>query len=308
MKDDKYSQFITANTVPTTKVEMAFEHLIPCHVKDNEPFISHHEFINAVTDAAQDSFGEVVQEPLIRVSHPIKGRIAAAKHKPAKELLSEECTLYYERMAWTLSFPEITSKVGGNDLALTIGGVKSYSLDNLYSTKDTLEQFKVFIGFSNNVCCNLCISTDGLVSSMKANELPMLYQQAKSLFGKFDVEREISSYTNMNEQLISEDQFAHILGRSKLYNAMPKAQRDGIPDLGLSDSQLSTVAEDFYKDKNHSRNADGSIDLWKMYNLFTGANKSSYVDTILDRNVAIYSGVKQLSSCLAHNESSWYLN
>jgi hypothetical protein len=308
MIDDKYSQFITANTVVTTQEEIAFEHLIPCHVKDNERFISHHEFINAVKEAGRDSFGEDIDDPLIRVSHPIKGRIASAKHKSAKELLPEECTLYYERMAWTVSFPQITSRVGDDDLALTIGGVKSYSMDNLYSTKDTLEQFKVFVGFSNNVCCNLCISTDGLASSLKANELPMLYQQAKALFGRFNVESELSAYNTMNEMLLTEEQFAHILGRSKLYNAMPKANREGITGLGLSDSQLSTVAEDFYKDKNHSRNADGSIDLWKMYNLFTGANKSSYADTILDRNVAIYEGVQQLSRSLAHKETSWYLN
>lgn len=27
------------------------------------------------------------------------------------------------------------------------------------------------------------------------------------------------------------------------------------------------------------------IDLWKVYNLFTGANKSSYIDTFLDRSL-----------------------
>ena len=308
MKDKKYSQFITSNTIETTREEMALEHLIPCHVKDNEPFISHYEFIDVVKEASVKSFGEVAEEPLVRVSHPIKGRIASAKHKPAKELLPEECTLYYERMAWTLSFPNITSVVGDNELALTVGGVKSYSLDNLYSTKDSLEQFKVFVGFSNKVCCNLCISTDGFVSSLKANEPGMLFQQAESFFQRFNLERELSSYNRMNAISISEEQFAHILGRSKLFNAMPKTKRKDIPDLGLSDSQLSTVASDFYKDKNHCRNEDGSFDLWRMYNLFTGANKSSYVDTILDRNVAIYEGVKQLSNCIESKETSWYLN
>ena len=35
---------------------------------------------------------------------------------------------------------------------------------------------------------------------------------------------------------------------------------------------------------NFSR-TDGEINLWRLYNLFTGANKSSYIDRLLDRGV-----------------------
>ena len=35
---------------------------------------------------------------------------------------------------------------------------------------------------------------------------------------------------------------------------------------------------------------DGSISLWNLYNLLTEANKSSYVDSYLDR----YAGIEQL--------------
>ncbi|WP_343671721.1 DUF3871 family protein [Chitinophaga sp.] len=36
------------------------------------------------------------------------------------------------------------------------------------------------------------------------------------------------------------------------------------------------------KDDSFCREVDGSINLWTLYNLFTGANKSSYIDTFLE--------------------------
>ncbi len=304
---NKYNQFITANTIEMDLAEIEQEHLIPVHIKDNEPCIAHHQFIDGVLDGAKGLFGSS-SEPLVRVSHPIKGRIASAKHKPAKELLPDETTLYYERMAWVASFPEHTFKVGDDVLELSIGGVKSYSLDNLYSTKDNLEQFKVFVGFKNQVCTNLCISTDGYMSSIRANTTEMLVQSARQLFQAFSLERSLSTYKQMNKLVLSETEFAHLLGRGKMFNAMPRNLKSGIPNLGVTDSQLSVVAEDYYKDKSHARTDDGSIDLWRVYNLFTGANKSSYIDTILDRNVSIFEGIQSLSEAIANKTNSWYLN
>jgi hypothetical protein len=90
--------------------------------------------------------------------------------------------------------------------------------------------------------------------------------------------------------------------------AMPTHLKEGIPSLGVSDSQLSIVAEDYYQDLNHGQNVDGSISLWNMYNLFTGANKSSYIDTILNRNVTIFSSFMELNEAVRNKYDSWYLN
>jgi hypothetical protein len=38
--------------------------------------------------------------------------------------------------------------------------------------------------------------------------------------------------------------------------------------IPLSDCQISTVAKDYYSDKSFCRDADGNIDLWRVYNLF----------------------------------------
>lgn len=304
---DKYSQFICANTQEMGLEEIAKDHIVPVHSKDNESAISHLQFVDTVCSVAREVFGETT-EPMIRVSHPIKGRIPQARNKPAKDLLPTKTTLYYERMAWMVNFPHVTAKVGSDELQLAVGGVKAYNLDNLYSTKDTLEHFKVFIGFKNTVCTNLCVSTDGFRADLKLNSLDYMAQQVYQMFTSYTVDQMADNFQSMNQVAINEQQFAQVLGRVKLFNAMPKQLSKDIPEIGLSDSQLSSVAEDYYKDVSHCRNSDGTISIWNMYNLFTSATKSSYIDTFLDRNVKVYQGAEHIQKALASGEDSWYLN
>jgi hypothetical protein len=80
--------FIEANTIETQLDEIKQSHIIPVFVKDNETLISHAEFIEATQLIASDVFyGEHILKPNVRVSHPIKGRVPEAKHKPVNQLL-----------------------------------------------------------------------------------------------------------------------------------------------------------------------------------------------------------------------------
>src|SRR5664279_5746365 len=126
--------FIQANTIAVTLEEIKNEHIIPVYIKDNEVLISHTDFIEATIQIAAEVFpDETILRPNIRVSHPIKGRIPDAKNKPANELLDHERTLYYERMMFCMEIPSISDDINDNKLSLTIGGVKAFHLDTLYS-------------------------------------------------------------------------------------------------------------------------------------------------------------------------------
>lgn len=304
---EKYSQFICSNTKPLELVNLECEHTVPVHVKDNEPTISQANFINIVYSIAIKCFGEA-SEPIIRASHPIKGRIPEARNKPAKDLLPHETTLHYERVAWMSYFPEFTAKVGDEELQLAVGGIKAYNLDNLYSKKGTAEHFKVFVGFKNLVCTNLCVTTDGCLADLKVNSVDYLVKSVEQLFAEFSYKNAIQKFEAMKSSFLTEDQFAHLLGRIKLYNAMPFKLRSEIPEIGLSDSQLTTIAADYFKDRSHARDENGNISIWNMYNLFTGANKSSYIDTFLDRNVKVFEGAQHLQEVIENKAESWYLN
>ena len=136
--------FITSNTEPILLNDLRNRCTIPVFSKDNESTISHTEFINTVAEIGNSFFaGERMLRPAIRVSHPIKGRTPEAMGKAVKDLIDEEKTIYYERMAFMIEFPNIAETINGNRLSLSIGGVRAYNHENLYSRKievDTPEQ------------------------------------------------------------------------------------------------------------------------------------------------------------------------
>lgn len=301
--------FIQANTIGSTIEEVRNQHIIPVFIKDNEPVISHHEFIQAAFDAVLSVYhSERILKPVIRVSHPVKGRVPEAKDKAAKELLDHEKTLYYERMAFLIEIPSIQAEIDGNVLSLTVGGVKSYSQDNLYSKKGADEHFKVFVGFKNTVCTNLCIWTDGYLNDLKVKSIGQLQGCIKSLLENYNGSYQLHAMQKLTGYYLTEQQFALLIGRSRMYNHLPYAAKNNITPLLLNDTQLGTVVKDFYGDKSFCRDQQGNINLWKLYNLFTGSNKSSYIDTFLDRSVNAFQFVEELRFALDKKQTHWFLN
>ena len=243
----------------------------------------------------------------IRVSHPIKGRIPSAMGKPAKELQEHEKTLYYERMAFAIEIPSLHSDVAGNTLSLTVGGVRAYNLENLYSKKSE-ERFKLFIGFQNKVCTNLCISTDGVMLDVRVRTPEELAHIMYRLCGEFNVYKELEKYANLPNTMITEQQFAQIIGRSRLYQHMPYTQKKELPQFPLMDSQVNLVVKDYYTDDSFCRNDLGNINLWKLYNLFTGANKMSYIDNFLDRNVGCQQFIGGINEAIGMSKYHWFVS
>lgn len=160
------SKFIEANTKEVSLQHIKEDCIIPVFAKDNESTISHFQFIDVTKEIAESIFSSQLYDPAIRVSHQIKGRIPSAIGKPVKELLDFEKTTYYERMAFMIEIPNHQVVVNNQVLKLSIGGVRSYHQENLYSKK-SIEKFQVFIGFKNTVCTNLCIATVGIHSPLK---------------------------------------------------------------------------------------------------------------------------------------------
>lgn len=299
--------FIAANTEAIKTRDLKYNHTIPVFAKDNERTISHLEFIETILFVAQQVFGgELILKPAIRVSHPIKGRIPTAVDKPAKDLLEHEKTLYFERMAFAIEIPSISNVVGGNTLNLTIGGVRAYNLENLYSKKSE-ERFKLFIGFQNKVCTNLCVFTDGFKTDIKVKTIAELASEAYKLFSEFKFYKYLEMLSNLPEINISESQFAQLIGKARMYQMMPFKDRKEIPMFPLSDSQINLVVKDYYTDDSFCRNEFGDINLWKLYNLFTGANKMSYIDSFIDKGVGCFEFVNGLQQAIQERQFHWYL-
>ncbi|MEI2755788.1 MAG: DUF3871 family protein [Chitinophagaceae bacterium] len=300
--------FIQANTTEVSLQEIKDNHIIPVFIKDNEPLISHADFIETTLKVASDVYsGETILSPTVRVSHPVKGRIPEAKNKPANELEEWEKTIYFERMAFIIEVPSISDVIGGNTLSLTIGGVKSYGMDNLYSRKSD-QHFKIFVGFNNRVCLNLKIWSDGYMGDLKVTTIGQLSACIRSLLEQHNAVFQLNQMKMLCDYSLSESQFAHLIGKARMYQHLPKDVQRDIPQLMFGDQQISSVVRDYYRDNSFCRDEQGNINLWRLYNLFTEANKSSYIDNFIDRSVNSYHFIEKIKWTLEEKGSNWYLS
>ena len=308
-RDKEITPFIVANTIEVPLHHLKQDCIIPVFSKDNEKTIAHQEFIESVLTAISKVFPHhSISTPEIRVSHQIKGRTPDAIHLNAKDLLDHQKTIYYERMAFVINIPSIVDSINGNELTLSVGGVRSYNLENLYNRK-TLEKFKFFIGFQNKVCLNMCINTDGFKEDLRVSSASELQHKVIEVMQNYNAELHLMEMKEFTQDYLSEHQFAQLIGKSRLYQHLPKSEKQKIPMLNFNDSHINTMAKDYYEDKNFCRLDDGRINLWDVYNLFTQANKSSYIDTFLDRNLNAYEFSKGIQKTLSDNSSyHWFLS
>jgi hypothetical protein len=276
--------FIEANTKEVSISHLKNECIVPVFSKDNEITISHNNFIECVLDSVNQLFrNETILEPEIRVSHVVKGRTPDAIHKQVKELTDEDKTIYYERMMFCIEVPSITETICGNRLNLTIGGIRACNHENLYSRKG-LEKFKVFIGFKNMVCINMCVSTDGLKEEIKVMNTSDLIAKVIELIVSYNAKNHLDMMSSLQNCSLTESQFAQLLGKSRLYQCLPNEQKKYLPKFLMTDTQINSVANAYYHDPDFGVDKAGAdLSMWKVYNLLTSANKNSYIDNFSER-------------------------
>ncbi len=210
-------------------------------------------------------------------------------------------------MAFAIEIPTIHDDIDGNKLSLTVGGVKAYNQDNLSARKGADEHFKLFIGFQNKVCTNLCVSTDGFMNDLKVSTIGHLKACIRLLFENYNASFNMHGLKEFASHSIREDQFAQLIGRCRMYPYLSKKMQSDIPQLLFGDTQLSAVVKDYYKDESFCKDNEGNINLWKLYNLFTGTNKTTYIDMFLERSVNAFQFVHGIKHALSSGSNNWYL-
>ena len=300
--------FIMANTIGCTMEEIKSNHLIPVYAKDNERLISSAEFIEATSEVMADIFfGETILNPSIRVSHPIKGRIPEAKDKLANQLFEWEKTVFYERMAFIIEVPSISDMIDGNRVNLTVGGIKAYNLDNLYHKKGSDEHFKIFIGFQNKVCLNICVWSDGAMLDLKVRSIGQLMGCIRTMIQNYNQQHHLFNLQQLCNYSLTEHQFAQLIGRTRMYQFLPYNVKKEIPQLLFGDNQIGSVVRDYYKVGSFCKMDDGTLNLWRLYNLLTSANKTTYIDQFAERSVNAFEFAYNIKSALQNQTFNWYL-
>lgn len=304
----KVNHFIEANTELVELSHLKHDCITPVFSKDNELTISHPQFIETVYDAATSFFQrEQIEQPDIRCSHVVKGRTPEAIHKPANQLLESDKTIYYERCAFSLDIPTVYETVGGNKLNLSIVGVRAYNRENLYSKKSA-ERFSLAIGFKNQVCTNMCVFTDGYNSKLEVTNTRDLYQAALELFNQYNPAKHLHLMQTLGNSYLTEHQFCQILGKMRLYQTLPQGYQKAIPRMLLTDTQINNVAKSYVSDANFG-GLGNDLNMWRFYNLLTGSNKSSYIDSFLDRALNATDIAQGITSALHGEEAyKWFID
>ena len=113
---------------------------------------------------------------------------------------------------------------------------------------------------------------------------------------------------SLGDTCLNEHQFVTLLGRMRLYQCLPQGYQKAIPRMLLTDTQINSVAKAYINDENFG-SLGSDLSMWKFYNLLTGSNKSSYIDSFLDRAYNATELATGIASALHGDEKySWFLS
>lgn len=300
--------FLEANTNEISMNELTNKCVVPTWA-NQELTIAHQDFIACVHDAASSFYaGERVNSPDIRASHIVRGRIPQALGKKASELLECEKTQFYQRLAFAFTIPTIFETIRGQRLELCIGGVRNYSDLNLYRATKGIEKFSVFVGWRVNICSNQVLTGEGLKYNIEVTNINELYNSVLELLYNFNPAKEIHLLQTLTNTSLSETQFAQVVGRMRMYQALPPAKQRAIPRLLITDSQINSVCRDYFHNEAFGAK-DNTLSMFDFHNLLTQANKGSYIDTYLQRAVNATDVSVGINNVLQgiDNEYAWFL-
>lgn len=306
----RHPHFIESNTQEISLEELTERNIIPTF-SDNSLTISHQNFISAVTKVAGNVFGELTPVEL-RVSHPIIGRIPSAQHKKAYELTEKEKTVFYQRMAFCCHVLNFTRTINGQTVHLCIGGVRAYNEDKLYSRKSAMK-FKVFVGWQVRVCSNLMLTCDGYSGTIECLTEADIMQKTFELFGGFEpiMDDTLHSLEGLRATPIPEELFCKIIGRMRLYQALPMNKQKELPQLIIGDSAVNAMVRNYVSNPDFGITSGGDFTCWNLMQLGNEAVKQSYIDKWLERNqncTDFAIGIQNAINGEDNEGYSWFIN
>lgn len=309
--ETQHPNFIESNTQAISLADIAEKCIVPTF-SDSTLTISHQDFCGAVYKAAEKVFGALT--PIeARVSHAINGRTPDSLHKRQQDLADNEKTIYYQRLAWIAKVANLTRNINGQEIHLTIGGVRAYSEDKLYNRPSALK-FKIFVGWQVRVCSNLMLQTNGYSGTIDCMTSADIHQKALELFSSFEPEKDnnLNALAELQDTMLTEEQFCHIIGRMRLLQALPVVQQKTLPQFNLGDQAVNEAVRQYVANPNFGRKNrdDDSISTFDLMQLLNEAVKSSYIDKWLERNANCTEFATGIRKALRYEDSpyDWFLN
>ena len=213
------------------------------------------------------------------------GRVPGAIHKKTTELLDSDRTLYFQRICFCIAI-SITDIINGNDTSVVVGGVRALNNENLNS-RPRPQLVKLFCGRKVKVCSNTCVFGADYIDKFEVTNEGDIFNGACELFRNFDPDSNRRKLEMLGNTTMTTEDFTHVIGRMRLYEALPVTRRNelGLPTITLGDQALNSATRNFVSNKDFGCREDGTITMWSFLNLLTEANKASYIDRFLAREV-----------------------
>ena len=308
----EHPNFIESNTQGITFEELTEKHVIPTYA-DGTLTLSHGSIINATMRAAEEVYGDLTPVE-IRVSHRIQGRTPEAMNKPASELQDTDITTFYQRLGYLSHVKALSRTINGVEVHLCIGGTRSYSEDKLFG-RPTPSKMRLFVGWFVKLCSNGCLTCDGNSGTIEALTEADVYEKATALFRSFDPEKEstLEMLENLGSTRISESEFCKIIGRLRLYQALPASEQNVLPKIILGDQAVNKIVQGYVSNPNFGlKEGADSISLWELLQLANEAVKQgAYIDNWLERNQNCTDFVLGIQRALLGTDQDgydWFLN
>ena len=215
-------------------------------------------------------------------------------------------------MAFVSHIYGLVREIDGHSIHLAIGGVRAYNEDRLYNRKSP-EKFKIFVGWQVRVCSNLALFCDGFSGTIECMTEMDLYQKAYQLFSQFQPKQEetLRLLQNLTTTRLSEEVFCKIIGRLRLYQALPTNEQKELPEVILGDQAINSAVRGYVSNPNFGRKEgeDGTT-CYGLAQILTEAVKSSYIDRWLERNLNAIDFSLGIQDALNGNTESpynWFL-
>ena len=132
------------------------------------------------------------------------------------------------------------------------------------------------------------LSCDGFAGNLECLTTSDIKEKALELFSSFDPIKDdnLRTLEALGNTSITEETFCSIIGRLRLYQALPNQTRAdlGLPNLTFGDQVVNAVVRGYIENPSFKKEDDSeTITLFCILQLYTEAIKATYIDRWLDR-------------------------
>ena len=91
----------------------------------------------------------------------------------------------------------------------------------------------------------MCISTDGFTNEVRISSINELQSDMTKLFSSYDRIKHLGMMERMSRFCLNEEQFAHLIGKIRMYQHLDREGQKSKQPFLLNDGQINSVVKDY---------------------------------------------------------------